>query len=304
MTIQDLVRGARQRLIQAGIRPELAALDAELLAREALGWDRARFLAERNDPAPGGFGARYEQAIERRERREPVPYITGTREFWGLEFEVSRDVLIPRPETELIVEEALQSSVDSRQSSGHSPLIADIGTGSGCLAIALAREFPTSRITATDISPAALSLARRNATRHGVADRISFVQTHYLAALNGPFALIVSNPPYVPAVSAAGLTPEVREYEPDVAVFAGADGLEGLRAVFAQAAPRLAPEGWLIVEFGYGQEELVGQLIGEHPSLSLVKIREDLQGIPRTAVASRACSPKRGRNGHLSRKHG
>ena len=281
MTLQDLVLGARERLIQAGIRPELAALDAELLAREALGWDRARFLAERNDPAPGGFGARYEQAINRRERREPVPYITGTREFWGLELEVSRDVLIPRPETELIVEEAVRR--------GRGPLaIADIGTGSGCLAIALAREFPTARITATDISPAALSVARRNATRHGVADRISFVQTSYLSAINGPFALIVSNPPYVPAGSAPGLTPEVREYEPDVAVFAGADGLEGLRAVFAQAAPRLAPEGWLIVEFGYGQEELVGQLIGEHPSLSLVKIREDLQDIPRTAVVRKA----------------
>jgi len=284
VTLRQLVLDARERLIHAGIRPELAALDAELLAREALGWDRARFLAERNDPAPGGFGARYEQAIGRRERREPVPYITGTREFWGLELEVCPDVLIPRPETELIVEEALQSSVDSRQSSGHSPRIADIGTGSGCLAIALAREFPASRITATDISHPALAVARRNAARHGVADRISFVQTSYLSAIDGPFALIVSNPPYVPAVSAPGLTPEVREYEPGIAVFGGADGLEGLREVFSQAAPRLAPEGWLMVEFGYGQDEIIGRLIAEHPSLSLVKIREDLQGIPRTAV--------------------
>lgn len=284
MTIQDLVLGARERLIQAGIRPELAALDAELLAREALGWDRARYLAERNDPAPGGFGARYEQVIGRRERREPVPYITGTREFWGLELEVSRDVLIPRPESELIVEEALQSSVVSRHSSGHSLLIADIGTGSGCLAIALAREFPDSRITATDISQAALEVARRNAARHGVADRITFIRTSYLSAIDGPFSLVVSNPPYVPAVSAPGLTPEVREYEPDVALFAGADGLDSLREVFCQAAPRLAPNGSLIVEFGYGQDEIVGQLIAEHPSLSLVKIRGDLQGIPRTVV--------------------
>jgi release factor glutamine methyltransferase len=272
-----LVLDARERLIHAGIRPELAALDAELLAREALGWDRARFLAERNDPAPGGFGVRYEQAIGRRERREPVPYITGTREFWGLEFEVCPDVLIPRPETELIVEEALERGLGR-------PLIADIGTGSGCLAIALAREFPASRITATDISHPALAVARRNAARHGVADRISFVQTSYLSAIDGPFALIVSNPPYVPAGSAPGLTPEVREYEPGIAVFGGADGLEGLREVFSQAAPRLAPEGWLMVEFGYGQDEIVGRLIAEHPSLSLVKIREDLQGIPRTAV--------------------
>lgn len=289
MTIQDLVRGARERLIQAGIRPELAALDAELLAREALGWDRARFLAERHDPAPGGFGARYEQSIGRRERREPVPYITGTREFWGLELEVCPDVLIPRPETELIVEEALERGraleKGSDPFSRRRPLaIADIGTGSGCLAIALAREFPASRITATDISPAALAVARRNAIRHGVADRIAFVRTSYLSAIDGPFSLIVSNPPYVPAVSAPGLTPEVREYEPDVALFAGVDGLESLREVFSQAAPRLAPEGWLMVEFGYGQDEIVGRLIAEHPSLSLVKIREDLQGIPRAAV--------------------
>jgi release factor glutamine methyltransferase len=283
-----LVLDARERLIHAGIRPELAALDAELLAREALGWDRARFLAERNDPAPGGFGARYEQAIGRRERREPVPYITGTREFWGLELEVCPDVLIPRPETELIVEEALERGRGRKRGSDPflqgRPLIADIGTGSGCLAIALAREFPASRITATDISHPALAVARRNAARHGVADRISFVQTSYLSAIDGPFALIVSNPPYVPAVSAPGLTPEVREYEPGIAVFGGADGLEGLREVFSQAAPRLAPEGWLMVEFGYGQDEIVGQLIAEHPSLSLVKIREDLQGIPRTVV--------------------
>lgn len=288
MTIQDFVLDARARLIQVGIRPELAALDAELLAREALGWDRARFLAERHDPAPGGFGVRYERAIGRRERREPVSYITGTREFWGLEFEVSRDVLIPRPETEFIVEEAMRGLTPSQLRSVRPLAIADIGTGSGCLAIALARELPASRITATDISLPALVVARRNAARHGVADRISFVQTSYLSAIDGRFALIVSNPPYVPAVSAPGLTPEVREYEPDVALFAGVDGLEGLREVFSQAAPRLAPDGWLIVEFGYGQEEIVGRMIAEHPSLSLVTIREDLQQIPRTAVVRKA----------------
>ena len=288
MTLQELVLDARERLIQAGIRSELAALDAELLAREVLGWDRARFLADRHRQPPGDFCPSYEKLVVRRERREPIHYITGSREFWGLEFEVSRDVLIPRPETEFIVEEAL-ACLKTEGRGGRTPPsqpleIADIGTGSGVLAVALARELPASRVTATDISAAALTVAHRNALRHGVADRIRFIQTNFLSAIAGPFALIVSNPPYVPAVSAPGLTPEVREYEPGVALFGGADGLEGLRQVLDQATPRLAPDGWLIVEFGYGQDDALNDLIGERPALALARIREDLQGIPRTAV--------------------
>lgn len=281
-TIHELVAGARDRFVLAGISANLAALDAEVLARRVLGWDRARFLADRNEKASSVFLLNYEHLVARRERREPVSYILGTREFWGLEFEVGPDVLIPRPESELIIEEALERiDKDSR------PLIVDVGTGSGCLAVVLAREVPGARLVATDVSLRALAVARRNAARHGVIDRVTFVETSFLDGLAETPDIIVSNPPYVPSVSGPGLTPEVRDYEPTVAVFGGEDGLDGLRSVLEEAAAKLAPGGWLIMEFGYGQDESVTALVKNITALSLVKIRNDLQDIPRTAVVRR-----------------
>ena len=209
MTIHDLVQGARDRFMHAGISANLAALDAEVLARQVLGWDRARFLTDRDEIATSMFLLRYEPLVARRERREPVSYILGTREFWGLPFEVGPDVLIPRHETEFIVEETLAlAGKDGR------PLIVDVGTGSGCIAISLALEIPGARIIATDLSRHALGVARRNAARHDVSDRITFVETSFLDDVEGPVDIIVSNPPYVPSLSEPGLTPEVRDYEP------------------------------------------------------------------------------------------
>jgi release factor glutamine methyltransferase len=277
MTIHDLVNGARQRLMNAGISANLAALDAEVLARRVLGWDTARFLNNRDQDATTSFLLNYEHYVARRMRREPISYIIGTREFWSLDFEVTPDVLIPRPETELIVEEALDIVKRDRESR---PRFIDVGTGSGVLAI----ESPSARVVATDVSAGALRVARRNAARHGVADRITFVETSFLDGLEEPANLIVSNPPYVPAASAPGLTPEVVDYEPSVAVFGGDDGLDGLRHVLKDSIAHLAPEGWLIVEFGYGQEDAVRSIVDGLPALSLVKIRADLQDIPRTAV--------------------
>jgi release factor glutamine methyltransferase len=295
MTIQDLVQGARDRLIRAGISANLAALDAEVLARQVLGWDKARFLTDRHEAATTRFLLNYEHYVARRMRREPVSYIIGAREFWNLDFEVTPDVLIPRPETELIVEEVMEIrgaggagdawGAAGGGSNGSQPLFYDVGTGSGVLAIVLAREFPGVNVIATDISPHALDVAGRNAARHGVADRITFVETSFLNGLHQRADLIVSNPPYVPAVSAPALTPEVRDYEPGVAVFSGDDGLEGLRRVVEDSASRLVPGGWLIVEFGYGQEDAVVELVNASPALSLVRIRSDLQDIPRTLVA-------------------
>jgi release factor glutamine methyltransferase len=281
MTIHDLVNGARQRLMKAGISANLAALDAEVLARRVLGWDTARFLSNRDQDATTSFLLNYEHYVARRMRREPISYIIGTREFWSLDFEVTPDVLIPRPETELIVEEALDIVKRDRESRSR---FIDVGTGSGVLAIVLAKESPSARVVATDVSAAALRVARRNAERHGVADRITFVETSFLDGLEESADLIVSNPPYVPAVSAPGLTPEVVDYEPSVAVFAGDDGLDGLRHVLKDSIAHLAPGGWLIVEFGYGQEDAVRSIVDGLPALSLVKIRADLQDIPRTAV--------------------
>ena len=279
ITIHDLVRGARDRFVSAGISANLATLDAEVLARQVLGWDRARFLTDRDERATSVFLLNYEPLVARRERREPVSYILGTREFWGLAIEVGPDVLIPRPETELIVDETL--ALVGRDSS---PIVMDVGTGSGCIAIALAREIPRARVIATDVSRYALEVARRNAVQHGVADRIRFVETSFLDGINGVADVIVSNPPYVPLVSEPGLTPEVRDYEPRVAVFAGEDGLEGLRSVIDSAIARLAPGGWLVMEFGYGQDSCVASLVNEVAGLDLIKIRHDLQEIPRTAV--------------------
>jgi release factor glutamine methyltransferase len=289
VTFHQLVLDARSRFVRAGIREELAGLDAEVLARSVLGWDRARFLADRHEDAPGRFAPAYERLVVRRERREPVPYIIGVQEFWGLSFEVTPDVLIPRPETELILEEALACLGEPDGGApGAAPLeIVDVGTGSGCLAVALAREYPRARVTATDVSATALTVARRNAARHGVAERVHFVETSFLAGVRIAPALIVSNPPYVPSISAPGLTPEVRDFEPHVAVFGGPDGLAGLRELLAQAASVLVPGAWLIVEFGYGQEDAVVDLVARIPRYTLTKIRQDFQGIPRTAVVRR-----------------
>ncbi len=221
----------------------------------------------------------YEPLVARRERREPVSYILGTREFWGMAFQVGPDVLIPRHETEFIIEETL-----ARIGSDARPVIMDIGTGSGCIAVALAREIPGARVIATDVSRSALEVARQNARRHGVADRIRFVETSFLDGIEDVADVIVSNPPYVPSVSQPGLTPEVRDYEPPVAVFGGEDGLDGVRSVLEAAVARLAAGGLLIMEFGLGQDDAVTALVDVVSTLDLVAIRHDLQDIPRTVV--------------------
>jgi release factor glutamine methyltransferase len=214
----------------------------------------------------------------------------GSKEFWGLDFEVSSDVLIPRPETEFLVEEALACSRGVASVTG-SPFVVDVGTGSGCVAVSLAHEIVTARILATDISAAALVVARRNAVRHGVANRISFVRTDFLAGIGRAVDLIVSNPPYVPRSHAAGLSPEVRDFEPHVALFGGSDGLEKQQRLLEQAVTCLAPSGYLLVEFGDGQEDALRALIAGWPSLRILRVRSDLLGIPRTMVLTLSGNP-------------
>lgn len=280
-TINERVHRAQLRLRDAGIPAAEARLDARLLAEFVLGWDATRFFTTAHELEPAEFGDRYEGFIERRERREPLAYITRRREFWGLEFEVSPDVLIPRPETELIVETALELLPERAR-----PLaIADVCTGSGCLAVALAREYSSARLTATDLSAPALAVARRNASFHGLADRITFMSTDLLCGVLGPFDLIVSNPPYVPERDRDTLQPEVRDFEPSLALFVGHDGLDVVRQLVEQAAPTLAGNGLLLVEIGQGQAVAVEELISKTPSLTMVGLRRDLQGIPRLAVA-------------------
>jgi release factor glutamine methyltransferase len=282
LTFWFLSIAARERFIRAGIPPDQAGIDAEVLARAAAGWDRATWLTRRNEPAGIEAAARFEAMASRREQREPVAYITGVREFWGLDFIVSPAVLIPRPETELIVEAALDRLADPARAWR----IADVGTGSGCIAIALATERRAAMLTATDISEAALEVARQNAILRGVGSRIGFLLTSLLDDAIGPFDLIVANPPYVPTFARTALAPDVREFEPHAALVGhGADGLDEARAILAQAATRLSPGGWLLMEFGYGQGDEVREAASRVTGLRVEMILRDLQGLERTLVA-------------------
>jgi release factor glutamine methyltransferase len=281
MKLSERLTQARTDLIAAGIHEADASVDVDVYAREILGWDRARLLSEQREAVPHTLEPRFSEWIARRTRSEPTAYIVGRREFWNLTFRVSPAVLIPRPETEFIVEEAL--AILRRLDS---PRVADIGTGSGCLAVSIAHDVPGCTVVATDISQEALDIARGNATMNGVADRVRFVCTSYLDSVVGTFDVIVSNPPYVRHLDKGALGKDVR-HEPEVALFGGADGLRDIAGVLDAGLCALAPGGWFLMEFGYGQEEDVRRLIAERPSLRLVHVRSDLQGIPRTAVLRR-----------------
>jgi release factor glutamine methyltransferase len=282
-TISARIAEGRQRLMSAGIDHDEAALDARLLAEHALGWDTTRLLTNGSENEPDGFGAAYETLLARRARREPLPYITGTREFWNLTLEVSSDVLVPRPETEGLVEEVLQLYADPQAALR----IADVCTGSGCIAVALAHERPNARVVATDSSAAALRVAARNVARLGLDDRVELVLGDLLDPLTDTFHVIVANPPYIPASARPALQAEVRDYEPPAALFAGADGLDVIRRLVKGAAAFLKPNGFLIFEFGEGQDGAIRTLISGVNHLKMVAVKTDLQGIPRVAVSRR-----------------
>ena len=283
MSIHAHVSAARQRLRDAGITPIESDLDARLLAQHVLGWSTERFLTDACEPVPDGFTPQYDALVDRRVTREPLAYIVGVREFWGLELEVTRDVLIPRPATELIVE-SIQELFPDRSV----PLsIADVCTGCGCVAVAIAHERPTATVRGTDISRPALEVARRNAARHGVADRVTFRHGDLLEGVSGTFDAIVANPPYVIDRARPALQPEVRDHEPPVALFGGVDGLTLVTRLVAAAPACLRSGGFLIFEFGLGQDVEVEDLVAETPDLELIGLRRDLQGIARTAIAQR-----------------
>ncbi len=280
--IDALIAGARTRLREAGIPSDEAALDARLLARHVLGWDATRLMTHGDELAPDEVRSVFDELVTRRSRREPLAYITGSREFWNLVIEVTPAVLIPRPETELLVEAALEQ-VDRSL-----PLrIVDACTGSGCVAVALAAEFTRSTFIVTDLSSEALAVARRNLTRHGALPRTQIVETDLLGGLEGPFDLIVANPPYVPSADKEGLQPEVRLFEPASALFAGADGLDIIRRLLGSAASTLAPSGLLIFECGIGQADAIRALIAQQRSLAVVDVKHDLQQIPRVVIVRR-----------------
>jgi release factor glutamine methyltransferase len=282
--LHEQLTAGRERLVAAGIEPSSAAIDVDLFARTILGWDRARVLTARTEPAPEGLEPQFSEWILRRADHEPAAYIVGNREFWGLDFRVTSDVLIPRPESEFIVEESLAILTTLTLTS---PRLADIGTGSGCLAVSLAHEIASARVIATDVSREALAVARDNARRHGVSQRTTFVETSFLDGIAGPFDLIAANPPYVKAGDKPALSRDVH-HEPDVALFGGDTGLQGVEAVLDAASRTITSGGWLVMEFGLGQEEDVRQLVAARPTLRIERVRADLQGIARTAVIQRS----------------
>jgi release factor glutamine methyltransferase len=285
MTLRQRIVAARARLTTAGVDNNEAVLDTNLLARKVLGWSRAELLMRQDDVPPEGFDQAFSALIERRARREPAAYICGTQEFWSRDFEVGPGVLIPRPETELIVEELLNLlPVDAPALPRR---IADIGTGSGCIAISVAAERPNVQVVATDISRAALDVARRNAARIGVAPRIEFLECAYLSGTSGAFDFILANPPYISEAEYQELAPEVREYEPETALRAGDDGLRDIRQIVDVAAERLKPGGTLFMEIGHTQSAAVADVIEQFPSLTLSRVSTDLQRIPRVAVIER-----------------
>jgi release factor glutamine methyltransferase len=285
VSLRDRIAAARARLAAAGIDPGEARRDADLLAREVLGWDRAQMLTNHDDTPGPDFVDRFNAMIERRARREPAAYIRGVQEFWGRDFLVNTSVLIPRPETELMIEEFMaRLPIDAP---GRPRRIADIGTGSGCLAVTAAAERPDVEVVATDISGPALRVARENADRHGVSDRITFRESAYLIGVTGVFDFILANPPYVTESEYQGLQPEVREYEPATALVAGEDGFRDIRQIVDLGTAYLVPGGTMLIEIGYEQADAVVDLVMSYPALRLADISNDLQNIPRVAVITR-----------------
>jgi release factor glutamine methyltransferase len=271
-------------------------LAAELLLLHALGRDRTWIYAHPEEEIPSADVRRFLDLVARRSSGEPTQHLTGRQEFWGLEFEVTPDVLIPRPETEHVIEITLdrlavrELRAGRKQTfSGEGLQIADIGTGSGCIAIALAKELPGAKICATDISGAALTVARRNATRHSVADRIDFLESNLLSGISTSphsFDLIASNPPYIGRRETATLMREVRDHEPEVALYGGEEGYELYASLIAQAAAHLKPSGILVLELGHDSLPAVQPLL-DTPTWSNVGVTNDLAGIPRVIAAER-----------------
>jgi release factor glutamine methyltransferase len=286
LTISEAIREGARRLRYSGVSEDRRT--AGLLLSHTLGVDRTHLLTKSGEPVDEARYQSYLALVGRRAAGEPLQYITGHQEFYGLDFLVNPAVLIPRPETELLVEQVIKLARESGESS---PLIVDTGTGSGCIAVAVAANIDSARVMATDISTAALEVARKNAERHGMRGRIEFLEGDLLEplerrGLRGAVDFIASNPPYVEEKNAGAVQREVRDWEPRSALFGGADGLDFYRRLFVDGLKYVKPGGHLVCEIGYGQLDQVGGLM-TGPSWELIDVARDLQGIPRTLTARR-----------------
>jgi release factor glutamine methyltransferase len=287
VNVRAALRDAMARMSSAGVPSH--ALAAELLLMHVMGRDRAWLYAHPEAPLDAEDARRYFELVTKRAAGTPTQYLTGRQEFWGLEFEVTPAVLIPRPETEHVVEVAVERLGKERANA--LLRIADVGTGSGCITVALAHEFPRAEIFATDISAEALAVAARNAERHNMAERVHFLECNLLGAFasaRATFDMIVSNPPYVARDEEAQLPREVREHEPHEALFCGATGTEIYAPLISQAAELLRSGGLLALEIGYGALDRVRSLLDESSSWREIRVANDLAGIPRIISAERA----------------
>jgi release factor glutamine methyltransferase len=277
----ELIEAAARSLVACGV--ESSRLDAQILMVAASGLTRADVIAgARNISAEQA--AHFQAMVARRMSREPIAYIVGHKEFYSIEFEVNQSVLIPRPETELLVAAALESIAHVREAR-----VLDIGTGSGAIAISIAVNAPQASVVATDISADVLEIANRNAFRHGVGDRVTLRRANCFEALDagpqlGRFDLIVSNPPYVAEADLAHLEPEVRSFEPNIALIAGQDGLDFYRLIAAGAREHLHDAADLIIEVGAGQAPAVAKIFQER-GFEIAGVLDDLGGLQRVVHA-------------------
>lgn len=284
MTVAECARRATSVLLDAGWQPEDARRDVAVLARHLLGWDAAAWLTRQREPVSDAVAAPLLQLVARRMQGEPVAYLTGEREFYGRLFRVSSAVLIPRPETELLVERAL-AAIDARGDIS----VVDVGTGSGCIAVTVALERPGVQVLATDVSRDALEVAQANAARLGAGQRVRFVHS----TLTGPadaVDVIVSNPPYIPERDRDRVMRDVRDFEPVGALFGGDDGLSVIRRLVGRARGTLRPDGAILMEVGAGQAAAVLELLDAAGFVGL-RTTSDLAGIARVVEGVRAPAP-------------
>lgn len=280
MTIHDLIAETTKIFEDAGIPS--ARLDAEVLLAFCLHCDKMEFMKRPETTIGDAQLSAFHQLVARRARWEPVAYITGRKAFWSFTLEVNPDVLIPRPDTEVIVEETLALCASE---AWPRPRILDIGTGSGAIALALAQEIPAARITATDISAAALAVAQRNARSLGLENAVTFLQGDLFTPVEGSFDIIVSNPPYIGAEEYETLPAGVKNYEPQTALLAGQTGLEFYEKLVYQALGRLEKNGWILLEIGAKQSESVRAFM--NGAYDRIEVRADYAGLFRVVKGRR-----------------
>jgi release factor glutamine methyltransferase len=284
VTLAEALKDAAAALSTAGIAN--ARLDAEVLLSHIMRKNRVWLITHGDDVLDDNNQREFDEAIRRRTKREPLQHLIGNQEFWGLEFKVTPDVLIPRPETEFIIEAALTCAQDRNRQ----VRIIDLCTGSGCIAVSLAKELSASRLIATDASRRALAVARENARDHGVADRIRFLEGDLFSPLEeldirAGIDIIVSNPPYVKSGDLPTLQPEVRDYEPEMALIAGPGGTEIAATIIKIAPEYLKKNGALIMEMGLGQAKTLTRMVEATGAYGKPEILKDLAGIDRVLIA-------------------